>query len=75
MNEACSGGQSIFNSYYLMNAEFVDEKCAPYTLEYGTSKKPCQRYKDCPSLGRVNSAYYIDQKLDKFTPDENDIKR
>jgi len=75
MNEACGGGQSIYNSYYLMNAEFVDEKCAPYSLEYGTSKKACQRYKDCKSLGRVNNAYYLDQKLNKFTPDEFDIKR
>lgn len=73
MNEACGGGQSIYNSYYLLNAEFVDEKCAPYSLEYG--KKGCARYKDCPSLGRITNAYYLDQKLDKFSPDEFDMKR
>jgi len=56
-----------------MNAEFVDEKCAPYSLEYGTKRGGCQRYKDCPSLGRVTKAYYLDTKLGKFAPDEYDI--
>jgi hypothetical protein len=39
MNEACGGGQSFFNSMYLMNAEFVDEKCAPYGADYGVNLK------------------------------------
>ena len=60
MNEACAGGQSFFNSQYLLNAEFVDEKCAPYSLEYGTSHKACARYEKCPSIGRLNNAYYLD---------------
>jgi hypothetical protein len=75
MNEACYGGQSITNAYYLENAEFVDQKCAPYTLEYGEKRGGCSRYKDCPSLGRIKKAYYLDEKLSKPIPDQFDVKR
>ena len=46
-----------------MNAEFVDEKCAPYTAEY--KGKACGRYKDCQSIGRVKNGNFIDMELKK----------
>jgi len=64
MNEACEGGQTFWNSLYLMNAEFVDEKCAPYQAFYGVNlekkREQCSRHAECPSIGRVAKAYYLD---------------
>ena len=63
----------MLNGYYLQNAEFVDEKCATYTFDYPL--RGCARYKDCKSLGRVKSSYYLDGQLDKMVPSQHDIMK
>ena len=49
----------MLNGYFLEQAGFVDDECAPYTFNY-PSEGACARYKACPAIGRVTRSYYLD---------------
>lgn len=64
----------MLNGYYLEKAGFVDEKCAPYNLDF-PKQGGCTRYKDCPTIGRVKRSYYLDLQVNKNKPDQYDIMK
>ena len=68
MNEGCGGGQQMLNGYFLEKAGFVDENCAPYNFKF-PSHGACNRYKNCPTIGRVKKSYYLDIETKKNKPD------
>ena len=57
LNEGCSGGQPIFNSFFGENAYLVSEICAPYNRM--TKGQTCEKFEKCKPIAKVKSSHIV----------------